>query len=74
MKGKQNPSLRFIKHYYLCIEFCQNFEVSLEVCGQNVLYNQEAEPLEFSFVQARQEVMFGVGQEEVPGGSCVVVF
>lgn len=56
----------------LGVELCNKFEMSLEVCSEDGLYDEEAEPFKLGLVQVTQPVIGGAGHEEVPGGGSVV--
>lgn len=58
---------------HLGIELSQEVKVLLEVGGEDGLDDEEAESFELHVAQVAQEVVLGVRQEEVPGGSSVVV-
>ncbi|RUS84019.1 hypothetical protein EGW08_008197, partial [Elysia chlorotica] len=58
---------------YLGVELCQDLEVPLEVGGQDGLDDEEAEPLEFRRLQARDEVVGRVVEQQGPGRRRMVV-
>ena len=47
--------------------------MSLQVGSQYGLYDEVSEAFELGLVEAREEVEVGIGQEEVPGRSSVMV-
>ena len=47
--------------------------MSLQVSSQYGLYDEVSEAFELGLVEAREEVEVGIGQEEVPGRSSVMV-
>ena len=57
---------------YLCIELGKDFEVSLEIGGENGLYDEEAEAVELALLQIDEPVVLRVGEQQSPGWGRVV--